>query len=533
VGRRHSLLAAALLFLLVPATAVGSSPQTAIAPGQAAPESLSVPTISGTASVGQPLTADDGSWGGPSVKYSYQWTHCDTKGASCTVLAGATGKTLLLAPSDVGSTIRVVVSATNKNGLALATSNPTAVVAPGSTASAPPPASTTSSTTTSTTTTSTATTTTTTTPLPATLGTGTGVVRFGNSWSSGSGYDRYGYVITGPANIDLVAALSAKGLIYRSAVQLTPTALTNDEAILGCVPVQNARANGWILKNSSGGEIVTPSYGDPLADPGNSAYRQACATRLINFLGSHHADGVFFDDVTGDSLNVGGLPSRPPAYPTAQAWEDAIVGFVNYVGGALKSQGFYVVANASKWISGDSGSDTGLLTAGFWQRLAPGASGLMTEYWLQNPNNVSQLRLAGSEWYNNWTGWQRLVSVAQNAGVDFFGLTYGASTDTRAMVYGKACFLLDWNGKGGAFVWEPSNSLDPWNSAWATAIGTPSAAKYQVGAGWRRDYSAGTALVNPGTSSQTFALGGSYLLNGTAVTSVTLQPGTAALLNKA
>jgi hypothetical protein len=100
-------------------------------------------------------------------------------------------------------------------------------------------------------------------------------------------------------------------------------------------------------------------------------------------------------------------------------------------------------------------------------------------------------------------------------------------------MYGKASFLLAWNGKGGGFFWQSKYaSVDPWNQAWTTWIGTPSAARYQVGVGWRRNYTAGTVLVNPSPSAaQTFNLGASYTTPaGQTVTTVTLQPTTAMIL---
>jgi hypothetical protein len=368
-------------------------------------------------------------------------------------------------------------------------------------------------TTTTTTSTTVPTTTTTTTAPPPILGDGTGIIRLGGSWSSATGYNRYSYVIAGPSNIAQAAAQPGISLIYRSVAQLTPTTATNDESFLGCVSVQDARANGWILKDASGNEIITPSYGDPLADIGSDGYRQACATRVAAFLKSYGAKGVFFDDATADSLMVGGLTSRPPKYPTAQAWEDAMVGFFATVGQSLKAQGLYVAANAPKWIAGDGGSDTGALTAGFWQRLAPSVSGLMNEYFVQNPNNLAQLRLNGPEWYNNWAGWQSLVSVAQNAGADFLGLTAGACTETRSMTYGRASFLLDWDGAGGAFFYDCPG--DPWNVAWTENVGVPTGAKQQLTNGvWERTYSGATVYVNPTASTQT--ADGHTLGSGTA-----------------
>ena len=111
----------------------------------------------------------------------------------------------------------------------------------------------------------------------------------------------------------------------------------------------------------------------------------------------------------------------------------------------------------------------------------------------------------------------------------------GTATETGKMRYGRASFLLVWNGKGGGFLWQTSDGSDPWNPNWATHIGKPRGARYTVGLGLRRNYSAGTALVNPNPfSSQTFALGGNYVTpEGQTVTSVTLQRTSAMVLRRA
>ena len=109
----------------------------------------------------------------------------------------------------------------------------------------------------------------------------------------------------------------------------------------------------------------------------------------------------------------------------------------------------------------------------------------------------------------------------------------GDATETGKMMYGKASFLLTWNGKGGGFFWQMNDtSSRPLEPRLDDHIGTPTAARYQVGVGWRRDYSGGTVLVNPSpTTAQTFNLGASYNTpSGTSVTTVTLQPTTAMIL---
>lgn len=77
-----------------------------------APVNLTLPTIGGTAQQGDTLTSDPGTWTN-AVSFTYQWEDCDVNGANCTPILNATGTTYLLGASDVGHTIRLVVTAYN------------------------------------------------------------------------------------------------------------------------------------------------------------------------------------------------------------------------------------------------------------------------------------------------------------------------------------------------------------------------------------------------------------------------------------
>jgi hypothetical protein len=94
------------------------------------------PAITGTAIAGQMLTTSPGSWMNASGTYSYQWQDCDTSGNNCSPITGATSSSYTLAATDVGDTIRAVVTASNAGGSTPATSNATAMV---NAASTPPP----------------------------------------------------------------------------------------------------------------------------------------------------------------------------------------------------------------------------------------------------------------------------------------------------------------------------------------------------------------------------------------------------------
>jgi len=120
-----------------PLSASPTPPPTSPPPTSSAPANTGLPTISGTTTEGQTLTASNGSWTGSPTSYTYFWQSCDSTGVNCGNISGATSSTYTLQSGDVGSTLRVIVEATNSAGYTPATSATTAVVAAGT--SEPPP----------------------------------------------------------------------------------------------------------------------------------------------------------------------------------------------------------------------------------------------------------------------------------------------------------------------------------------------------------------------------------------------------------
>lgn len=324
---------------------------------------------------------------------------------------------------------------------------------------------------------------------PASMLRGTGVVRWGTLYPQASGYERFSYVLVSRHDAPAAARLPGTSLVYMSGTSVQRSWSTG-------VSYQEAVANEWLLMDPDGARIVNTQYAAFVGDIGSRAYQERFVSNVLQFLRSTGVGGVFIDDIVADPLGLtGGV--YPAKYPTSEAWEEAVISFVSNVGKALKAHGYYVLANANKYVSGDTRSDTGAHAAAFWRRLAPNVSGLMTEYWLQNPTDPQQLRARGSRWHENWDGWQRLVAVAQGAGADFFGLAYGSVSDQRAMRYTRASFLLDWSGRGGALIYATTDRADPYHPAWVKQLGRPLQSKIELAPGvFRRRYERGWVIVN-------------------------------------
>jgi hypothetical protein len=70
-----------------------------------------------------------GAWSGTApIAYAYRWELCNAAGEACKEVSGALEPTLSPLASDIGSTLRVVVTATNTAGSTSVTSPTTSVV---------------------------------------------------------------------------------------------------------------------------------------------------------------------------------------------------------------------------------------------------------------------------------------------------------------------------------------------------------------------------------------------------------------------
>jgi lysophospholipase L1-like esterase len=95
---------------------VNSATTAVVTANLGVPVNTGLPVVSGVAQVGQTLSSSTGSWTNSPTSYSYQWQSCDSAGANCVAIAGATASSYLVQAGDVGHTLRSTVVASNAAG---------------------------------------------------------------------------------------------------------------------------------------------------------------------------------------------------------------------------------------------------------------------------------------------------------------------------------------------------------------------------------------------------------------------------------
>ena len=106
--------------------AVGTEQPVAANPG---PLDTQAPSTAGAPVEGQGLHATPGAWSGTgTIEYTYQWQRCDEAGEGCAAISGATSASYTLLTGDVGSSVRVLVTAGDEGGSSQGVSSPTPTI---------------------------------------------------------------------------------------------------------------------------------------------------------------------------------------------------------------------------------------------------------------------------------------------------------------------------------------------------------------------------------------------------------------------
>ena len=102
-------------------TATSAATSTVIAASAPVPVNSVAPAVTGTGTVGQTLSTDNGTWTNSPTGYAYQWRRGGVD------ISGATANTYALVSADAGTSVTCRVAATNAGGTATAISNAIAV----------------------------------------------------------------------------------------------------------------------------------------------------------------------------------------------------------------------------------------------------------------------------------------------------------------------------------------------------------------------------------------------------------------------
>ena len=109
-------------------------PGATLARGTAAPANTASPEILGTTVVGNMVTATSGAWSGPApVRFAYRWLECPAStdssgGAGCHAIGNAGSAFYRVRLGDLGSRLRVRITATSSGGTARQVSDATTIV---------------------------------------------------------------------------------------------------------------------------------------------------------------------------------------------------------------------------------------------------------------------------------------------------------------------------------------------------------------------------------------------------------------------
>lgn len=343
--------------------------------------------------------------------------------------------------------------------------------------------------------------------------------------ATGGNLSDYRFVVLNSWEHTRIPALKAanptlKVLVYKDASFAVDYMQPSDQYLPGGVNYWSADPS-WFLRDTTGARVGSSGYpGAWMMDVGSASYQEAWLANVLADVRGHGWDGVLLDDVNESmTFHLGGRTLA--RYPTNANWYQAMRSFLARVGPGLTSQGVLAVPN----INFDCWEAC-------WRDYLQFVSGAMREWWSKNGTGPTGHYTGTSwEWANSF------LRITQEAGKFLLPVTYAPKSDTRSMRFARASFLLDWDGGSSSLIFEPTDpeAQNPYSAEWTLDIGRPLGSRYRVGVAWRRQFSGGTALVNPSsTRKQTVKLGAAYLMPGGArVSSVSLQPATGLVLRSA
>ncbi len=283
------------------------------------------------------------------------------------------------------------------------------------------------------------------------------------------------------------------------------------------------------LKDAHGRKVQSRGYHLYLMDFTNPAWVNNRVQTCVGAIKSAHLDGCHLDVLGTGSLSPGyttGLPIDPHTHKvfTAAAWLHGTDGLAAHVQKAAGS-GKVIIGNGL-------GDGVRFYNVGPSSILLGGEAGGVAEDWLHDATAA----------LNSWPSlatWKMNVDMlgSGSKGKIIVTITKTWARGSKALIaqwheFSLATFLLGTSGRD-AYSFFPSRgssaiAIDSWDGF---PIGSPKGNYSASGNGFLRNFTTGKVLVNPGSSSWTVNLGGSYRdINGKRMTTATLPPHTGLIL---
>jgi hypothetical protein len=284
----------------------------------------------------------------------------------------------------------------------------------------------------------------------------------------------------------------------------------------------------WYAKDSKGNRVRSVGFNNWLMLP-TAQWGQTVSNLCKQAIVQSKYDGCFLDTLGVGPLLKGyvtGLPVNPSTHQVfnSTTWISDQSGTINAV--KAGNPGKLVLANGLA--SGQKFSTTNPLLAA--------AHTAMAEIWLRvsrNPENSFPTTAA-------WLQDVNMLTYASAHG-------WGAMTVTKLWVNATAAQIEQWHrytlasfllGDGGLSAYcftdaKTSAGLSIFTADDTVAIGTPTSAYSLVSGSYRRNFTNGIVVVNPGSTSISVKLTGTYInLSGQHVSSETLAPHTGEIFLK-
>jgi len=276
---------------------------------------------------------------------------------------------------------------------------------------------------------------------------------------------------------------------------------------------ENGTHEDWFLHRADGSRYNYCDYEYIwAANVNNTGYQQRWVDNVVNVLNTTEFDGVFIDDVNLAPGHCIPDTNMLELNSTAE-YAAAVDSWMQYVGAQIRAR------LPNKWVGPNVGFDlwsdptvTLMDCANATDHYA------VVRGWVQN----DVVTFINKENYAKWEGaalmpfesdaLQRsmcIQRITEAANKDFLGIFYDEIEDVDVQLYGRIAWLMAWDGNAdSALFFRTTGTEDPWTEEWTLDLGTPtSPLQIEASGTWRRNFTRGSACLNPTTGNLTSSLG--------------------------